>query len=506
MISSTGAALPRLLRSRTGIAIALAVVLVVALGGFSASALAYGSTVRDGERLLPGTTIDSVDVGEVTPDEAEALVSERLDERLDRTITVVADGESWTTTPRELEATTDLDEVVADAVARAEELGFVDLVELRWLGGTDGLDADVTTTVSDEAVDDLVATIADEVDRDPRDAEASWDGEAVRVSTESDTGRLLDRDAAAAQLAEAATDGDDEVELPVETTEPEVTTERASEVAGEVTTVVSAALDHTVTVALDGTTRSTSPRELGAEPVVAPLIDAAFAGDAVDADALELQIAEGAIVGVLDEVTAGTTVPARDASLELDGGEYRVIPERVGAAIDRGEAIERIRGALLGASEHVELELRTVQPSVTSDKFDNVLVVDHSDTTLALVRDGEVVRSWPVAVGTNNSPTPTGTFVVGAKRFEPTWVNPAPDRWGKDMPARIGPGPDNPLGARAINWNRPSGGDTLIRFHGTPNEASIGTAASNGCVRMFNNDVIELYDLVSSGMVIISRH
>jgi lipoprotein-anchoring transpeptidase ErfK/SrfK len=73
------------------------------------------------------------------------------------------------------------------------------------------------------------------------------------------------------------------------------------------------------------------------------------------------------------------------------------------------------------------------------------------------------------------------------------------------MPARIGPGPDNPLGVRAINWNRPGGGDTLIRFHGTPNEASIGTAASNGCVRMFNSDVIELYDLVSPGMTIISQ-
>jgi lipoprotein-anchoring transpeptidase ErfK/SrfK len=60
------------------------------------------------------------------------------------------------------------------------------------------------------------------------------------------------------------------------------------------------------------------------------------------------------------------------------------------------------------------------------------------------------------------------------------------------------------LGVRALNWNRPGGGDTLIRFHGTPNEASIGTASSNGCVRMFNADVIELYDLVPSGVTILS--
>ena len=94
-------------------------------------------------------------------------------------------------------------------------------------------------------------------------------------------------------------------------------------------------------------------------------------------------------------------------------------------------------------------------------------------------------------------------FTIGVKRFEPTWHNSSPDGWGKDMPLEIGPGPHNPLGLRALNWYR-DGYDTLIRFHGTANEASIGRAASHGCVRMTNANVIELYDLVETGTVVVS--
>lgn len=59
------------------------------------------------------------------------------------------------------------------------------------------------------------------------------------------------------------------------------------------------------------------------------------------------------------------------------------------------------------------------------------------------------------------------------------------------------PGPDNPLGERWIAfW---TDGTNVIGFHGTPNRDSVGRAASHGCVRMYNEDVRELYDIVSTG-------
>jgi lipoprotein-anchoring transpeptidase ErfK/SrfK len=504
-LGTSEAAAARRPNRRTLVLIALAVVVVAALAVVSATSLAYGSTVRGGERLLPGTTIASIEVGEITPEEAVDLVTAHVDGRLDRTITVVHGDTNWTTTPRELGATTDVDLIVAASAERASDLGFTDLVQLRWLGSRSQFAEDVTVTVPEAEVEALVSRLADELDRAPRDAEIAWEDEAVVVTVEGRDGRDVRRDEAVDLLTAAATGDDDEVVVPLDRTAPDVPTELATTAASDVAAAVETALDRVVTVTLEGNTETVSPREVGAVPAVEPLVAIALGGDGVEAGDVDLALPDGALTGVLDAVSAGTIQPARDASLDTSGGGFRVIPEVVGAAIDREGAAAEIRAALAGASDRVELTLQPLRPAVTTASFDRVLVVDHSSTSVTLLQGGEVARSWPVAIGTNNSPTPTGTFVVGAKRFEPTWVNPAQDRWGKDMPARIGPGPDNPLGVRAINWNTTGGSDTLIRFHGTPNEASIGTASSNGCVRMFNHDVIELYDLVSPGMTIISQ-
>lgn len=499
----------RWLRPRIVAVLIVAVVTLASMAALSASAFAYGATVRDGAQLLPGTTISSVPVGDGSVEDALEAVSAHLDPTLDRTITVTHGDLSWETTPRDLGATTDLDEVVAAAAAKADDLGFADLVKLRWLGSAGGMVSDVAISVPEDEVAAFVAGIADDLDRAPRDAEVEWVDGAVTVTVEGRDGRDVQQDEATLALTEIATGEGAELTVPLTTAAPAITTDIAQQVATDVGAAVDVALDRAVTVSLDGRTETITGRDLGASPDVAPLVTAALAAATGDGDPpsldVELDVADDAINSVLDTVTAGSVVPARDASLDLSGGGFTITPERNGAAVDRAGALGEVHAALDGAADRVELELRTVRPSVTADAFQQVIVVDQSSTTVTLYEGGEARKAWPVAIGTNNSPTPKGTFVVGAKRFEPTWVNPARDRWGKDMPERIGPGPDNPLGVRAINWNRPGGGDTLIRFHGTPNEASIGTASSNGCVRMFNKDVIELYDMVSTGTTIISK-
>ena len=61
------------------------------------------------------------------------------------------------------------------------------------------------------------------------------------------------------------------------------------------------------------------------------------------------------------------------------------------------------------------------------------------------------------------------------------------------------PGITNPLGARAMYLFDDKGRDTMFRLHGTPEWASIGTAASSGCIRLMNQDVIDLYSRVRPG-------
>lgn len=94
--------------------------------------------------------------------------------------------------------------------------------------------------------------------------------------------------------------------------------------------------------------------------------------------------------------------------------------------------------------------------------------------TLTLFRNNAAYKTYPVAVGKPSTPTPKGTFKI---------VNKA-----------INPG--GPFGSRWLGLNAPYGD---YGIHGTNNPSSIGKYISNGCIRMYNNDVIELNKLVSIG-------
>lgn len=107
---------------------------------------------------------------------------------------------------------------------------------------------------------------------------------------------------------------------------------------------------------------------------------------------------------------------------------------------------------------------------------------------LDLFSNGQWQASYPVAVGMWDYPTPTGRFKVTTVEWRPWWIPPERE-WtlGQDtMP----PGPANPMG-RVKLYFRP-----LYFFHGTPDVASIGSAASHGCVRMRNRDAVVLARLV----------
>ncbi|WP_406855391.1 L,D-transpeptidase [Alsobacter sp. KACC 23698] len=109
--------------------------------------------------------------------------------------------------------------------------------------------------------------------------------------------------------------------------------------------------------------------------------------------------------------------------------------------------------------------------------------------------DGTALR-YPVAVGKMGKQW-HGAARIDGKYVEPAWSPPAEvKRDNPRMPNVIPPGPRNPMGARALTL---AGGEYAI--HGTTRgmRASIGTAASYGCIRMYNEDVIDLFDRVAVG-------
>ena len=122
-------------------------------------------------------------------------------------------------------------------------------------------------------------------------------------------------------------------------------------------------------------------------------------------------------------------------------------------------------------------------------------------------RDSRVVSTYPVGVGTTEKPTPTGQMHVARKAARPTWHVPASiaeahRKKGDPLPASIPPGPENPLGEFALYLSK-SG----YLIHGTNKPASIGLKATNGCVRLYPENVKMLYDAtaVNTPVVIVNQ-
>jgi len=111
-------------------------------------------------------------------------------------------------------------------------------------------------------------------------------------------------------------------------------------------------------------------------------------------------------------------------------------------------------------------------------------------------KDGKLiaVSTYPVGVGTTERPTPMGRMYVTRKKFRPTWYVPASiaedhRKKGDPLPAKIPPGPLNPLGEHALYLSK-SG----YLVHGTNKPASIGLRATNGCIRLYPEDIQRLFE------------
>ncbi|WP_311133742.1 MULTISPECIES: L,D-transpeptidase family protein [unclassified Synechococcus] len=137
------------------------------------------------------------------------------------------------------------------------------------------------------------------------------------------------------------------------------------------------------------------------------------------------------------------------------------------------------------------------------------LVLLRGKRQLLVLENGRELRRFPVAVGMPGWETPVGQFAVIEKRAHPEWKHPAT---GVVVPA----GPANPLGSRWIGFLLDCKGRSGFNgqqhlevkgcvssgFHGTPNRGSVGRAVSHGCVRLFEENVQELYELVQVGTLV----
>lgn len=124
-------------------------------------------------------------------------------------------------------------------------------------------------------------------------------------------------------------------------------------------------------------------------------------------------------------------------------------------------------------------------------------LVDVSSRWALFLLGNEVVAAWEVGVGKEEGSTRLGTYTIGEKQREPMWFQP-----GRD-PVPFGD-PENPLGTRWLAWNE-NGKGTSLGFHGTNDPTGVGGRVSMGCVRMRNEEVEVLYDILPRDASVVVR-
>ena len=156
------------------------------------------------------------------------------------------------------------------------------------------------------------------------------------------------------------------------------------------------------------------------------------------------------------------------------------------------------------------IDLNTVDPrfwrrevAYPGNQPPGTVIVDPNARHLYLVLEGGRALRYGVGVGRTEAFNFVGEAVIQRKAAWPSWT-PTPDMIARE-PERYGPyagglpgGLDNPLGARALYLYQ-GGRDTLYRLHGTNEPWSIGRQVSSGCIRLLNQDIIDLYGRVPVG-------
>ena len=149
-----------------------------------------------------------------------------------------------------------------------------------------------------------------------------------------------------------------------------------------------------------------------------------------------------------------------------------------------------------GVRESIGVPTRPVQPAVTRATFGPVIVISRSANTLSLYDSTSLVRSFAVATGRAQYPTPAGLWSIVDMQMNPWW-HPPSSAWAQGLKP-IPPGPGNPLGTRWMGLSA-SG----VGIHGTPDAASIGYSASHGCIRMQIPDAEWLFQHVHVGVPVL---
>ena len=203
-------------------------------------------------------------------------------------------------------------------------------------------------------------------------------------------------------------------------------------------------------------------------------------------------------------LTSTGCVEARRATADLDAAlvPMSTTAALYGALTNEPYPIEAIN------DRSIDSDLFRREVSYVSSYRPGTIVVNIPQRRLYLVQPGGKAMRYSVGVGRTEALNFSGTAIIGRKAEWPSWTPtasmieniPRYAEYAGGMPGGL----DNPLGARALYLYR-NGVDTHFRLHGTIEPETIGTAVSSGCIRLFNHDIIDLYNRVPVGTLVIAQ-
>lgn len=208
----------------------------------------------------------------------------------------------------------------------------------------------------------------------------------------------------------------------------------------------------------------------------------------------------GGLRTFLGRASTAARVLTVDARVSLGSGSTPLAFDRghAGAVLDRAKAGGVLLAALRTGTTR-PLAVLSVPQRFGAGTLDTVLVVHTRANTLDVFTRGRRARTIRVATGQAGYPSPHGSFHVVQKQPAPSWYNPH-SSWSAGYPDVIGPGPDNPLGTRALALDAAG-----ILIHGVPGseDATLGSNASHGCIRVQRATIEALYPTVPVGTPVI---
>jgi lipoprotein-anchoring transpeptidase ErfK/SrfK len=224
-------------------------------------------------------------------------------------------------------------------------------------------------------------------------------------------------------------------------------------------------------------------------------------GRHVDAELpARVSFSRAAVSGFVARIGAAVGLAPKNAELKLTGDGIAKVAERRGRRLKAELLRGQIEAALArpGARRSFAAHAQPLKPGITADSLAErnpvVLTINRGTFRLRLFEKLKLVKTYKIAVGQAGLETPAGLYHVQNKQVNPAWHVPLSDWAGKLAGKVIPPGdPGNPIKARWMGIYNGAG------IHGTDNIASLGTAASHGCIRMAIPDVTELYERVTVG-------